>query len=177
MSVLEKILKEIEKVANEHPYKVPGKPETYGSYNEAWQDCSDRISGIITGMMEDEMGSDNDGMISINDERLWQILSEEACVEGQQAERIHQRIKEICGDGWIPVHQEMDDKDLPNDGEIVLVSFENFGFTGTARYEKDEDGGAFFMEETDSTYAEYGMFVNAWQPLPESYNPKEEDDV
>lgn len=59
MSILKKILKEIEKVANEHPYKVPGKPETYGSYNEAWQDCSDRISGIITGMMEDEKSSDN----------------------------------------------------------------------------------------------------------------------
>ena len=80
-------------------------------------------------------------------------------------------------DGWIPVYQEMDDKDLPNNGEIVLVSFENFDFPGTARYEKDEDGGAFFMEETDSTYSEYGMFVNAWQPLPKPYKPNEEDDV
>lgn len=106
MSILKKILKEIEKVANEHPYKVPGKPETYNSYNEAWEDCADRIMGIITGMMKDEKGNDeNGGWISIDDERFWRILSEEACVEGQQAERIHQRLKEICGDGWIPVEE------------------------------------------------------------------------
>lgn len=84
-------------------------------------------------------------------------------------------IRKHLNDGWIPVYQEMDDKDLPNNGEIVLVSFDNFDFPGTARYEKDEDGGAFFMEETDSTYAEFGMIVNAWQPLPARYNPKEEE--
>lgn len=39
---LEKILEEIEA---EHPYKVPGKPDTYSQYNEGWQDALDRVRG------------------------------------------------------------------------------------------------------------------------------------
>lgn len=49
----------------------------------------------------------NDGKISIDDERLWQILFDEACVEGQQADRIYKQLKEICGDGWIPVEERL----------------------------------------------------------------------
>ena len=36
----------------------------------------------------------NDGWISVEDERLWDILFEEACVEGEQARRIYNRLKE-----------------------------------------------------------------------------------
>ena len=63
MQVLEKILQEIEKLEKEHPYKVIGSPDTYGSYNEAWQDCLDRVEGIICSNMED------DGWIPV-DEKL-----------------------------------------------------------------------------------------------------------
>lgn len=41
---LEKILEEIEA---EHPYKVPGNPDTYSQYNEGWQDALDRVRGKI----------------------------------------------------------------------------------------------------------------------------------
>lgn len=41
---LEKILEEIEA---EHPYKVPGKPDTYSQYNEGWQDALDRVRGEL----------------------------------------------------------------------------------------------------------------------------------
>lgn len=34
-------------------------------------------------------------MISIDDERLWDILFKEACVDGQQATRIYKSLKEI----------------------------------------------------------------------------------
>lgn len=57
-----------EKVANEHPYKVTGKPETYSSYNEDWRDCADRIDDIITKMMIDGTnGADNDGWIPVEE--------------------------------------------------------------------------------------------------------------
>ena len=36
----------------------------------------------------------NDGWIPVEDERLWDILFEEACVEGEQARRIYNRLKE-----------------------------------------------------------------------------------
>ena len=34
------------------------------------------------------------GWIPVEDERLWDILFEEACVEGEQARRIYNRLKE-----------------------------------------------------------------------------------
>lgn len=46
-NVLEKILEEIKSLKKEHPYKVPGSPDTYNQYNEAWQDCLDRVDGMI----------------------------------------------------------------------------------------------------------------------------------
>lgn len=36
----------------------------------------------------------NAGWIPVEDERLWDILFEEACVEGEQARRIYNRLKE-----------------------------------------------------------------------------------
>ena len=39
----------------------------------------------------------NDGWIPGEDERLWDILFEEACVEGEQAKRIYNRLKETFG--------------------------------------------------------------------------------
>ena len=39
----------------------------------------------------------NDGWIPVEDERLWNILFEEACVEGEQARRIYNRLKETFG--------------------------------------------------------------------------------
>ena len=35
----------------------------------------------------------SDGWIPVEDERLWDILFEEACVEGEQARRIYNRLK------------------------------------------------------------------------------------
>ena len=37
-----------------------------------------------------------DKLISIDDERLWNILYEEACVEGQQADRIYKALEDIA---------------------------------------------------------------------------------
>lgn len=55
-------------------------------------DCSRRkwyLKGYEDG------SKDNDGWISIDDERLWDILFEEACVEGEQERRIYDRLKDI----------------------------------------------------------------------------------
>ena len=37
-----------------------------------------------------------DKLISIDDERLWSILFDEACIEGQQADRIYKALEEIA---------------------------------------------------------------------------------
>ena len=44
---IDKVIEQLEKLEKEHPYKVIGQPDTYSQYNEAWQDCMDRVLGIV----------------------------------------------------------------------------------------------------------------------------------
>ena len=44
---LEYVIEQLEELEKEHPYKVIGQPNTYSQYNEAWQDCIDRVLGIV----------------------------------------------------------------------------------------------------------------------------------
>ena len=65
---------------------------------------------------------------------------------------------------WIPVTEQ-----LPKDEDYILVSFKNFTLPDIARYEEDEEGGAFYPGDEEESYSSYGLFVNAWMPLPEPY--------
>lgn len=68
--------------------------------------------------------------------------------------------------GWIPVTER-----LPEDDKYIMISFKNFTLPDIGRYEADKDGnGAFYPGDDDKSYAKYGLFVNAWMPLPESYS-------
>ena len=72
--------------------------------------------------------------------------------------------------GWIDINDR-----LPDPGEYVLVSFENFTLPDIGRYETDSDGsGAFYPGNDDASYASVGIFVNAWMPLPEVYRREEQ---
>ena len=43
------------------------------------------------------------------------------------------------------------------------------------RYETDSDGsGAFYPGDDDTSYVSFGIFVNAWMPLPEVYRREEQ---
>lgn len=142
----------------------------------------------VRSRMEDALGT-NDGKsdlvnntckagsekkyIDIKDERLWDILFEEACVEGQQAYRIQERLMGICishmeDDGWIPAEER-----LPEDGEYVLVWYEYFRYGNYNRmfqtcgigYQYD----GYWSGDVSGTKAR----CIAWQPLPAPYQPKE----
>lgn len=65
---------------------------------------------------------------------------------------------------WIDIEQE-----LPKTDTYVLVSFDNYSLADIARYEEDEEGGAFYPGDEEKSYASFGLFVNAWMPLPEPY--------
>lgn len=45
MQEIEKILEEIEQ---EHPYRIPGRPETYSEYNDGWTDAIDRVRAELS---------------------------------------------------------------------------------------------------------------------------------
>ncbi len=67
--------------------------------------------------------------------------------------------------GWIPI-----DERLPETDDYILVSFSNSTLLDIGRYEADKDGGgAFFPGDEERSYASFGLFVNAWMPLPEPY--------
>lgn len=88
MKILEQILEEIEKAEKtEAVFRL-----TDYFYKEKQQRIMSRVKEIIRSHMEDG----TKGLIDVGDERFWNILSEEACVEGVQAGRILKRLKEIC---------------------------------------------------------------------------------
>ena len=73
---------------------------------------------------------------------------------------------EQYNNGWIPCSEP------PENDRYVLLSFENFSVPMVGRYEEDENGGAFYVEDDDETCVSQDMFVNAWMNLPAPYKPK-----
>ena len=86
MQELEKILEEINQEKKNAALSIR---HTTG-YKAGQIRIAERIEEIIRKHM-------NDGWIPVEDERLWDILFEEACVEGEQAKRIYNRLKETFG--------------------------------------------------------------------------------
>lgn len=73
---------------------------------------------------------------------------------------------------WIPITER-----LPECDDYILISFENFSLPDIGRYEVDSEGnGTFYPGDMDYSYLSIGIIVNAWQPLPASYNPEEDQD-
>lgn len=67
--------------------------------------------------------------------------------------------------GWIPCSERM-----PESDKYILISCSNYTGLCIGRYEKHEDGsGNFYQGDDDDTLLSYGLFVNAWMPLPEPY--------
>lgn len=83
MQELEKIMEEIKTEKKKHWDPADESDKIIG-----W--CFDKCMDIVRNHL-------NDGWIPVEDERLWDILFEEACVEGEQAKRIYNRLKETFG--------------------------------------------------------------------------------
>ena len=72
---------------------------------------------------------------------------------------------------WIKITER-----VPEDDRYIMLSFANFSLPTIGRYEKDEQGGAFYDGDSDKSLNTYGLFVNAWMELPEQYREEEEDE-
>ena len=68
---------------------------------------------------------------------------------------------------WIPCSER-----LPKTGEYVLISCEGFSTLGVGKYEEDDIGGTFHLNE-DIPCEDFGIAVEAWRPLPEPYKEQE----
>lgn len=102
--MLEKILEEIEKeIRNQKTIWKSLKKPPYNDFEQSlWiagmRNAKDIIRKHINAGKDINVPTkDNDGWIPVEDERLWDILFEEACVEGEQAKRIYNRLKETFG--------------------------------------------------------------------------------
>ena len=72
---------------------------------------------------------------------------------------------------WIPITER-----VPEDDRYIMLSFANFSLPVVGRYEKDEQGGAFYDGDSDKPLSTCGIFVNAWMEMPELYREDEEDE-
>lgn len=161
MTTLEKILQEIEdeKEKRLNIYRKENDPVQIAiiktEYN-TFASVIDIIKKHLSCENKTTRQSRDNGTIRIDDDRLWKILYEEACVEGQQAERIHNELKEICGDGWIPCSERMPEKEYDT---VLCVTDTNHYFVGVYNRE--------FGFRTGDIDADGNVI--AWHPLPEPY--------
>lgn len=84
-----------------------------------------------------------------------------------QREFIHElklAVAENNSYGWMPISESVPDSD-----RYILISFSNYPVPCVGRYEENEDGGAFYVDDDDKPLIKYGVFVNAWMELPKSY--------
>lgn len=78
---------------------------------------------------------------------------------------IQNLVKKIPAENeWIPTEYE-----VPPNEEYILISFRNFSIPSVGRYESDKEGGSFYVGDEEKSCAEFGIYVNAWMPLPECY--------
>lgn len=77
---------------------------------------------------------------------------------------------------WIPIEEREPEVNEDGVSEYLLVSCSNFPVPCIGRYEADEDGGGIFYEgDGDRSLLSYGLFVNAWMPLPKAYKEDEDE--
>lgn len=86
-------------------------------------------------------------------------------IERIQQEAVEKYKKEH---GWIPINERS-----PEDESYILVSFENATMLDIARYEENDEGGTFYPGDDEKSYSSYGIFVNAWMPLPKPYREEQ----
>lgn len=69
--------------------------------------------------------------------------------------------------GWRRINED-DASTFPQTDDYILLSFSNYGLPSIGRCEGNEDEGyTFYDGDDDKSLASYGLFVNAWMPLPE----------
>ena len=74
-----------------------------------------------------------------------------------------------CDILWHVIDEENPNTFPPTDG-YILLNFSNFTRPCIGRCEGNEDEGfTFFEGDDEKSLASYGLFVNAWMPLPERY--------
>ena len=104
-------------------------------------------------------------------EKVIEELKQESIITdddaGHRAIEIIRQTAAEYNNGWVPAEEP------PKNSNYILLSFENFTVPLVGRYEEDQDGGAYYAGNDPQSCISEGLIVNAWQPLPEPYQPFE----
>lgn len=122
------------------------------------------------------MNEDTTIGINIDDERLWQILFDEACVEGKQAERIYAELRKISKDSWISCEERLPertfDEKMNDSYKQYLVFIDSIDGWNIDIAVHDLWSDKKWRETRDCCEIEN---VIAWRPLPEPCRPEKGD--
>ena len=87
--------------------------------------------------------------------------------------RIRLRSEEsICKEGWIPVDEKLPEHDEDGYSTYVLASFSNATIPAICVCEWTTGEPYWHEGDEEKTLEEYGLIVNAWQPLPKPWRDK-----
>ena len=107
-----------------------------------------------------------DGELEVYDDTYDVVVH---CNSEEERQKVVGTLKNKIMD-WIPISER-----LPEDESYILVSFENATMPDIARYEENDEGGTFYPGDDEKSYSSYGIFVNAWMPLPEPYREEQHE--
>lgn len=187
MDVLEKILEEIKKRLNMVKNIPVNEEDDFLDGEECYE--NGRVQGryeelvvcqeIIRSHMDDgkdinvnnadapyiTLTLNEDGVAEVYDDTYDITIHCESEEEQERVVGILERYQ-----GWIPVE---DTERTPENESYVLVSFSNASLPGFARYEENDEGGTYYPGDDEDSYLKYGLFVNAWMPLPKPYRAED----
>lgn len=84
-------------------------------------------------------------------------------------EAINVAIRELTQPQWIPCSERLPEVNEDGESDYILLSCSNYSLPTIGRYQVDDQGGSFYDGDDDKLLVSYGLFVNAWMPLPEPY--------
>lgn len=119
--------------------------------------------------MSDEM------KIVQNDDGKWGLYDDtyDIVIHCESAEEQENAINILKSKQWIPADQPPE-VNANGESEYILLSFSNCTLPVIGSYRKDDDdNGAYYNDDADKPLCSYGLFVNAWMPLPEPYKEDE----
>lgn len=149
-----------------------------GKCSVIWSDCEDGMEHVSVSPKKQFRMPSWDDMCVLKD--IFFEYEEEA-YQIHPKNSLYVNDVENCLHLWKPKGHEIDeltkqtrwisaDEKLPDPDELILLSFENFTVPMIGRYTvDDDDSGTFRVGDTDESFVENDLYVNAWMPLPEPW--------
>ncbi len=99
-------------------------------------------------------------------EEIIKTLSGMLTVNAREAEAIREAIRILKATSWRDAEYEPPEVDEDGESEYIPLSFANTSIPCIGRYQVDEDGGAYYVDDDEEPLTKIGLITDAWMPLP-----------